>query len=104
MVYRIVVLRENMPRYISDARKAGLNVKHFTYNYDLYKEELAQKTKLEEKVALLTETLYKKGLFAFSELFIALMHLKVMRAFIDGVLRFGIPARFALSIVHPNKG
>jgi V-type H+-transporting ATPase subunit C len=59
---------------------------------------------LEDKVALLTQTLYKKGLFAFSELFIALMHLKVMRAFIDGVLRFGIPPRFAIAVVHPQKG
>jgi V-type H+-transporting ATPase subunit C len=49
-------------------------------------------------------TLYKKSLFAFSELYIALVHLKVMRAFIDGVLRFGIPPRFALAIVHPQKG
>ena len=55
-------------------------------------------------MALLTQTLYKRGLFAFSELYIALVHLKVMRAFIDGVLRFGIPPRFALAIVHPQKG
>lgn len=27
-----------------------------------------------------------------------------MRAFIDGVLRFGIPPRFFIGIIHPNKG
>ena len=27
-----------------------------------------------------------------------------MRAFIDGVLRFGIPPRFYIGIVKPNKG
>lgn len=27
-----------------------------------------------------------------------------MRAFIDGVLRFGIPPRFYIGIVHPAKG
>jgi V-type H+-transporting ATPase subunit C len=59
---------------------------------------------LGERVSYLTQTLYKKALYAFSELYIALLHLKVMRAFIDGVLRFGIPARFAISIVHPQKG
>ena len=42
--------------------------------------------------------------FAFSELFIALMHLKVMRVFIDGVLRFGIPPKFYIGIVRPAKG
>jgi V-type H+-transporting ATPase subunit C len=48
--------------------------------------------------------LAKKSAYAFSELYVALIHLKVMRAFIDGVLRFGIPARFAIAIVHPQKG
>ena len=32
------------------------------------------------------------------------MHLKVMRTFIDGVLRFGIPPRFYIGILKPNKG
>jgi len=32
------------------------------------------------------------------------MHLKVMRTYIDGVLRFGIPPRFYQGIVKPVKG
>ena len=32
------------------------------------------------------------------------MHLKVMRAFIDGVLRFGIPPNFYIGIIRPNRG
>jgi V-ATPase subunit C len=32
------------------------------------------------------------------------MHLKVIRAFIDGVLRFGIPPRFYIGLVQPVKG
>lgn len=32
------------------------------------------------------------------------MHLKVMRAFIDGVLRFGIPPKFFLGIINPVRG
>jgi hypothetical protein len=35
---------------------------------------------------------------------IALLHLKVLRAFIDGVLRFGIPPQFFIGIVEANKG
>ena len=34
----------------------------------------------------------------------ALMHLKVMRTYIDAVLRFGIPPKFFLGIIEPNKG
>mmetsp|Transcript_104499 Transcript_104499/g.144617 ORF Transcript_104499/g.144617 Transcript_104499/m.144617 type:complete len:82 (+) Transcript_104499:1123-1368(+) len=32
------------------------------------------------------------------------MHLKIIRAYIDGVLRFGIPAKFYLGLVVPGKG
>ena len=32
------------------------------------------------------------------------MHFKVIRAYIDGVLRFGIPPKFLLGIVMPHKG
>ena len=32
------------------------------------------------------------------------MHLKVIRAYIDGVLRFGIPPQFYLGVVMPKKG
>lgn len=32
------------------------------------------------------------------------MHLKVIRAYIDGVLRFGIPPKFYLGVLLPRKG
>lgn len=32
------------------------------------------------------------------------MHLKVVRAYIDGVLRFGIPPKFFIGVVMPRKG
>jgi V-type H+-transporting ATPase subunit C len=41
---------------------------------------------------------------SFVELFIALMHLKIMRAYVDSVLRFGIPPKFVLGIYKPVKG
>jgi hypothetical protein len=32
------------------------------------------------------------------------MHLKVLRAYVDGVLRFGIPPKFYIGLVMPRKG
>jgi hypothetical protein len=31
------------------------------------------------------------------------MHLKIMRTFVDGVLRFGIPPKFFIGIIKPGK-
>jgi len=103
-LWRIIIMREKLEEYIVEGRKQGLTLRKFTYNYEQYQKELQQRTELENKVELMKTTLAKKSLYAFSELYIALIHLKVMRAFIDGVLRFGIPARFYIGIVQPNKG
>ena len=35
---------------------------------------------------------------------VGLMHLKVIRAYIEGVLRFGIEKRFMIGLVCPKKG
>jgi len=32
------------------------------------------------------------------------MHLKIIRCFVDGVLRFGIPPTFYIGLVIPKKG
>jgi hypothetical protein len=32
------------------------------------------------------------------------MHLKIIRVYIDGVLRFGIPPTFYIGLVLPRKG
>lgn len=40
----------------------------------------------------------------YQELFVALVHLKIMRTYIDAVLRFGIPPKFFLGIIQPSKG
>ena len=52
----------------------------------------------------LTGKLEKRCYYTFSELYVALIHLKAMRAYIDGVLRFGIPPKFLLTVVNVRPG
>lgn len=40
--------------------------------------------------------------FNFQQLFNGLLHLKIMRTFIDGVLRFGIPPKFFMGVMQPT--
>lgn len=103
-LWRIVVLTSKIEEYMAEGRRQGLALRRFTYNYDQYKLDQENKTKLEQRVEYLKNNLASRSYYAFSELFIGLLHLKVMRAFIDGVLRFGIPPRFYIGIVRPHKG
>jgi V-type H+-transporting ATPase subunit C len=50
----------------------------------------------------LSDKILKLCQFNFKELFVALVHLKVMRTYIDGVLRFGIPPKFFLGVIKPS--
>ncbi len=103
-LWRVIVLKDKADDYIKKSKEKGLFMKPFAYNYEKYQEELKERTRLEHAIDLARNKLATKSLYAFSELYIALIHLKVMRAFIDGVLRFGIPAWFALAIIQPFKG
>ena len=51
-LWRFVVLSNKVDNYLNEARKAGLNVKRFTYNVEKYKQEQEDKTALEGKMAL----------------------------------------------------
>lgn len=51
-LWRFVVLTNKVEDYLNAARKAGLNVKRFTYNVEKYKKEQEEKTALEAQLAL----------------------------------------------------
>jgi len=40
----------------------------------------------------------------FQDSMVALMHLKVIRAYIEAVLRFGIEKQFLIGLVCPKRG
>jgi len=40
----------------------------------------------------------------FSDTFASWIHLKIIRAFVESVLRFGLPVDFSVSVVKPTKG
>jgi V-type H+-transporting ATPase subunit C len=40
----------------------------------------------------------------YGELYLSYMHLKVMRVYIDGVLRFGIPPTFHMFCIDTQAG
>lgn len=103
-LFRFVCLTSQIDNVMNRGRQEGHVFRKFTYDYQKYQEELKQKTVLETSFDQQKHSLALRCFYAFSELFIALMHLKVMRAFIDGVLRFGIPPRFYIGILKPARG
>lgn len=104
-VFRVVVMENSADSFtLKCKQKIGFSAKVFVYDEESYQKELEEAKVLEGKLNKLTGKMEKRCYYTFSELYMASMHLKVMRAYIDGVLRFGIPPRFILTVVHIKSG
>jgi len=104
-VFRLIVMENSVDSFVIKCKqKINFTAKIFIYDEEGYEKELEEAKEIEAKLNKLTGKLEKRCYYTFSELFMASMHLKVMRAYIDGVLRFGIPPRFITTIVHAKPG
>lgn len=103
-VYRCVVFANSLDDAVKASRKKGYTTRPFIYNKSKWEADNSEKERLKEEVTNKNTTLNQMASDSFQELFIALMHMKIMRAYIDGVLRFGVPPRFYTGVVLPAKG
>ena len=102
-VWRVVVFQ----KYPEPQRLRTIGTcvaKEFTYDITGYKADLEKIKQLELEIKTMSKKFKDTCYLIYSELFIASMHLKVMRLYIDGVLRFGIPPMFSMCIILPGKG
>ena len=103
-VYRVVVMREYAEDVIKACRRAGITAKTFDYDTELWQKEKDELQIVSEKYGNKLRNMNQISTDAFQECFQGLMHLKVIRAYIDGVLRFGIePNKFTIACVMPRK-
>lgn len=103
-VWRCFVFKAQAEDALKALRRKNYTPRLFSYNKDLWEKENAERKILEKEVLNATNALHKTATAAFQQLFSALIHLKVLRAYIEGVLRFGVPPDFYIGIVMPRKG
>jgi len=90
----------------ADEFKGACRDKKFTvreYNPDETKKG-GDKKKLEAEKDKLKKGLIRWCKTNFSEAFIAWIHLKAIRVFVESVLRYGLPTNFQAMLLLPNKG
>lgn len=103
-LFRVLLLKRGYQWFKYVSMKNGYAVRDFNIQEletqddekttaDLKKKESSQKKKLK---------LFCKN--TFSETFANWMHLKIIRSFVESVLRFGLPVDFTISVVKPIKG
>ena len=101
-IYTVTLFRRVVDDFKAAARDARFAVKDFEYNESAKDEEeqkiMQLKTDQQRKFNMLTSWLK----MAFSEAFIAWIHMKALRVFVESVLRFGLPVNFYSAVVCPT--
>jgi V-type H+-transporting ATPase subunit C len=102
-LWRITVMADHATGYIRVMKKSGFQCQEFTFDSDQYTANKNLESQLKQELSQSNEKMYSKVKTNFQDLFQALVHLKIMRTYIDGVLRFGIPPEFLMGIIKPEN-
>jgi len=101
-IWRVVVFKKSAEAFKKACREKRYVVRDFEYSEDAYKKLKAHREEVEASVKRhheLVKTLYQA---AWSDCFVAWIHIKAMRVFVESVLRFGMPPNFAAFILSPK--
>jgi V-type H+-transporting ATPase subunit C len=104
MLWRVVCFRSRVEELKKALRDKRWLVRDFKYSQEAYDHLQEQRKEVDEKVLTMTSAM--KGLYsaAWSDAMVAWVHLKAMRVFVESVLRYGMPPKFATFLVSPQSG
>lgn len=94
-----------LKKYADEVKKVAKDQKFLLreYKHDPNRSAKLNKQKLEEHRENSKKTLLKFCKINFSESFQAWAHLKAIRAFVESVLRYGLPSNFQAMLLLPTK-
>ncbi|POY73331.1 hypothetical protein BMF94_3666 [Rhodotorula taiwanensis] len=102
VLFSVTLFRRVKDEFAQKAREKKFIVRDFTYD-----EEEIEKQRKDVEDLLVEEKemwadLLRLSRINFSELFQVLVHLKIVRAYVESVLRYGLPAAYFGAVVKPE--
>jgi V-type H+-transporting ATPase subunit C len=105
-LYRVVCFKSAVEAFKTAARAKRFTVREFTYSEEKYGEFEKRRGELEQELGSHESLCKMICRAAFSDTFVAWMHVKMMRTFVESVLRFGVNAsgapRFCAFMMMPR--
>jgi|Transcript_34779 V-type H+-transporting ATPase subunit C len=89
--------------YAAAAKASGFTVRPFEYDADKVARDESERQALSTECDRLHAAIVRWCKAHFAESFVAWMHLKVVRAFVESVLRYGLPVDFVTALLVPSK-
>mmetsp|Transcript_25663 Transcript_25663/g.41908 ORF Transcript_25663/g.41908 Transcript_25663/m.41908 type:complete len:459 (-) Transcript_25663:262-1638(-) len=103
-LYRVLLLKRGYAWFKYVAMKHGYAVRDFDISELAESNDEKNKAEFEKKAASQKKKLMLFCKNTFSETFANWMHLKIIRTFVESVLRFGLPVDFSISVIRPQRG
>lgn len=101
-LYSIIIFKRLTNEFKTAARKKRFNVRDFVYKPEEANDGQEEQKRLESKREKQKKNMIRWCRMNFAECFIAWTHLKTIRAFVETILRYGLPADFTAILLHPN--
>ena len=103
-LFNVTLFKRHLENFRNKAKQMRFVVKDFVYNEDRILEERHRLSVLRQTKTLLFGPLVRVLRYNLSESYIAFSHVKMMRIFVECVLRYGLPANFlGIVMVVPKR-
>lgn len=102
VLFAVVIFKKVHDEFIRKARESKFVVRDFNWDEDAHERDQAQLHNARATEKELWHDLLQLCSTNFDEAYEALQHFKVIRAFVESVLRFGLPAEYFALLIRPN--
>lgn len=100
VLFGVVVFKKVQDEFAQKCREKKFIVRDFTYDEEAINKQRDELAALEVQEKEQWADLLRLSRINFAELFQILVHVKVVRAYIESVLRYGLPAAYFAAIVQ----
>uniref|UniRef100_A0A3B5MNP7 V-type proton ATPase subunit C n=1 Tax=Xiphophorus couchianus TaxID=32473 RepID=A0A3B5MNP7_9TELE len=102
-LFSVTLFRKAIDDFKHKARENKFTVRDFQYNEEEMKADKEEMTRLSTDKKKQFGPLVRWLKVNFSEAFIAWIHIKALRVFVESVLRYGLPVNFQAMLLLPSK-
>lgn len=103
-LYTVTLFRKVIDEFKHHARERKFVVRDFVWDDNQIAATKEELTKLNQDKKKNFGPLVRWLRVNFGEAFIAWIHVKALRVFVESVLRYGLPVNFQAMLLQPNKG
>eukprot|EP01057_Protomagalhaensia_wolfi_P000161 Protomagalhaensia_wolfi_Nauph_80__160@NODE_108_length_3657_cov_194_532615_g77_i1_p1_GENE_NODE_108_length_3657_cov_194_532615_g77_i1NODE_108_length_3657_cov_194_532615_g77_i1_p1_ORF_typecomplete_len393_score75_55VATPase_C/PF03223_15/1_1e85GHL10/PF02638_15/1_3GHL10/PF02638_15/60GSK3_bind/PF05350_12/0_11GSK3_bind/PF05350_12/6_3e03Hkinase_dim/PF02895_14/0_22ThrE/PF06738_12/0_58ThrE/PF06738_12/2_6e03_NODE_108_length_3657_cov_194_532615_g77_i111542332 len=99
-VWSFICFKSQIEQIREKAKSDRITIREFKYSPTAHKVKNEERGRIEAERSKQESVLSRICLAAFSECFVAWVHLKAIRLFVEAVLRYGVPPKFSAFIVR----